>query len=95
MPQSHARGPSQACAILHPHVTNPIPNFSPSPLSAKTELCDRSLQPAMEETSEKIPIALAGPEDLQQFMPPVSHLHAIITLKQQTKKKHYKHVFFL
>ncbi|KAM9455222.1 leukocyte cell-derived chemotaxin 1 [Clarias gariepinus] len=24
----------------------------------------------MEETSEKIPIALAGPEDLQQFMPP-------------------------
>ncbi|KAK3510832.1 hypothetical protein QTP70_022779, partial [Hemibagrus guttatus] len=28
------------------------------------------LQPAMEETSEKIPIALAGPEDLQQFMPP-------------------------
>lgn len=27
----------------------------------------------MAATSEKIPIALAGPEDLQQFMPPVSN----------------------
>lgn len=34
----------------------------------------------MEETSEKIPIALAGPEDLQQFMPPVSlHIYPLIS----------------
>ena len=32
----------------------------------------RCSAPVMAGSSEKIPIASAGPEDLQQFMPPVS-----------------------
>lgn len=32
----------------------------------------RCLAPVMAGNSEKVPIASAGPEDLQQFMPPVS-----------------------
>lgn len=32
----------------------------------------RCSAPVMAGNSEKVPIASAGPEDLQQFMPPVS-----------------------
>lgn len=32
----------------------------------------RCSAPVMAGSSEKVPIASAGPEDLQQFMPPVS-----------------------
>ncbi|KAK2817933.1 hypothetical protein Q7C36_021866 [Tachysurus vachellii] len=41
----------------------------------------------MEETSEKIPIALAGPEDLQQFMPPA---YAAVAVKPSSSVRALK-----
>lgn len=45
-------------------------------LGERGELLDwtvlRCSAPVMAENSEKVPIASAGPEDLHQFMPPVS-----------------------
>uniref|UniRef100_W5L7S7 Leukocyte cell-derived chemotaxin 1 n=1 Tax=Astyanax mexicanus TaxID=7994 RepID=W5L7S7_ASTMX len=75
---------------LLPHVTTtPAPNllsifFLPSAEKRTSGQRNRSPHPAMEATSEKIPIALAGPEDLQQLMPPA---YTALTVKPSSSAR--------